>query len=66
MTSIVSNFSLLERFKHIVKIFLVFLTQNRITKSITKFQICDLDFAWAAGFQNIIGTICSMPQKLES
>ena len=49
-----------------MKIFLVFLTQDRITKSTTKFQIRDLDFAWASGFQNIVTKICTMPQKLES
>ena len=65
MTSSIKSFSLLECL-HIVKIFLVFLTQDRITKSITKFQICDLDFAWAPGFQNIITKICTMPKQLES
>ena len=55
LTSIISNFSLSQSsLKQILNIVLVFFTQDLITKSITKFQICDLDFAWAPGFQSLL------------
>ena len=66
MTSIISSFSLLECFKAHCEDFLGLSYPRSNYKINYKIPDCDLDFAWARGFQNIITKICTMPQKLES